>query len=294
MKNQITINSSNYDSFRYLEPYIRHCAHDYYCEEWELKKRKISDYEFLYFTEGEGAFTIEDRNYTVRKNDLLLFKPGLYHSGKSTRAPFGFLCMHFDIFIAKASNMGSCSWDLQYDAIPLKPVKYYKADIDFPEFVHIPEGSHTGALFNKIIIEKKKQEKGCKMMAGTHFTEMFLGLLRQRADSCLQQDYNGEIAGIIEFIKRNYATKIYLMDISHEVHLQPSYISGLFKRHTGVTISEYITIYRISKAKKLLLEKDGKISEVAYETGFYDVHHFSTTFKKYEGLSPGEYKKMNY
>ena len=53
MKNKIVIKASNYDSFRYIEPYIRYTAHDHYDEKWELGRRKIGDYEFLYFTEGK-------------------------------------------------------------------------------------------------------------------------------------------------------------------------------------------------------------------------------------------------
>ena len=236
---------------------------------------------------------IEDRSYTVHKNDLLLIKPGSQHSAQSTKTPFGFLCMHFDLFAAKPATVGSSGQYLQVNAIPQKPVRFYKAELDFPELVHLPEGSSAGVLIQKIVNEKSRQDTGFAMMSGAFFAQMLLGLFRQRADSCLQQDYNGEIAGIIKYIKLHYASKIYLTDISNEVHLQPSYISGLFKRQTGITITEYITLYRISQAKRLLHEKDSKISEIAYETGFYDVHHFSRAFKKYEGVSPGEYRKLN-
>lgn len=294
MKNHIVIDSTNYNSLGYFEPYIRYCAYDYYNEQWMLKKRKISDYELLYISAGEGDFTIEDRSYHVNKNDILLLKPGLQHEGTSTHNPFSFFCIHFDIYVSKSVNAISCKEDIFTEPVPLRPVKYYKTDIVLPDYIVLPESSNINGIFAKLINENRKAEKGYKLLTKAYFTELFLSLFRQNRDICLQKEYNEEITSIINFIKQNYSNKIYLSDISDYVHLSPSYISSLFKRQTGVTVSEYITIFRIATAKKLLLEKYGKISEIAYNTGFYDVHHFTRAFKKYEGLTPGEYKKINY
>lgn len=293
MRSHTEINSSNYYSFGCFQPYIRYYAEDYYDTEWELKRRKISDHELLFFTGGEGEFSIEGRNYHVKKNDVLLFKPGLQHEGKSVRQPFGFFCMHFDLYISKAVPMAGGRDSLLYRPVMSQPVKYYKALVGLSEHMVPFQAAYIKGLFSKLVAVNQKRENGFQLLSGSMFTELLVELFQEQGNSGIRHEYNRDIASIMGFIEQNYAEKIRLSDISGYIHLQPSYISSMFKRYTGVTISDYIALYRIAAAKKRLLEQNGKISEIAMDTGFYDVHHFSRVFKKYEGLTPGEYKKIN-
>lgn len=66
----------------------------------------------------------------------------------------------------------------------------------------------------------------------------------------------------------------------------------LFKKHTGYTIGEFLTIKRIHHAKKLLRETQLKISEVCYQSGFNDGSHFAKVFKSHEKLTPHAFRKV--
>ncbi|NLM96369.1 MAG: helix-turn-helix domain-containing protein [Halanaerobiaceae bacterium] len=96
---------------------------------------------------------------------------------------------------------------------------------------------------------------------------------------------------IQEFIYENYKEKINRDEIASYVYLNPAYLSRLFKKETGKTLTEYITELRIEEAKRLLSSTDYTITAIAEEIGYYNYSYFSRIFKDIIGLTPGEYRK---
>lgn len=82
-----------------------------------------------------------------------------------------------------------------------------------------------------------------------------------------------------------------LKDIAAQVHLNPSYLSQLFKRHTGKAFSDYVAEARLEEAKRLLSRTSLRISDISDRLGYADLAYFSSVFKKYTGLPPSEYRK---
>ena len=95
-----------------------------------------------------------------------------------------------------------------------------------------------------------------------------------------------------DFIHKNYS-KDYLSvkDISEHVHLSTAYACTLFKGETEQTINQYLTDYRIDKAKQLLTDPRNKINEISSKVGYTDGNYFTKSFKKSVGLSPSEYRE---
>jgi AraC family transcriptional regulator len=62
----------------------------------------------------------------------------------------------------------------------------------------------------------------------------------------------------------------------------------------GITPYQYILKMKMDRAKELLMEDDTRVIDVAYQMGFSDQSHFTNTFKKYFGFSPGNFKKQEY
>lgn len=75
------------------------------------------------------------------------------------------------------------------------------------------------------------------------------------------------------------------------VYFNPDYLGRLFKRVRGETFSQYLLRERIRAARRLLLEGDLKVSEVAREVGFGpNAQYFSQVFKHHTGVTPREYR----
>ena len=92
------------------------------------------------------------------------------------------------------------------------------------------------------------------------------------------------------FINKNYMKDISLDDISRYCNISSYYFSKLFKQETGENYVEYLSRVRIENAKKMLSDSEASIKEISYSVGFSDPNYFSRAFKKYEGVSPTEYK----
>jgi AraC-like DNA-binding protein len=74
------------------------------------------------------------------------------------------------------------------------------------------------------------------------------------------------------------------------LHLSPYHISHLFKRHTGVTLSDYMTNRRLREACALLANTDKQVGDIAREVGGFSAPYFCQLFKKHKGVTPQSYR----
>ncbi|MGD7008894.1 helix-turn-helix domain-containing protein [Metabacillus sp. 84] len=98
---------------------------------------------------------------------------------------------------------------------------------------------------------------------------------------------------IVAYIHQHYNEDLSLQDLSDYFQLTPSYISTIFKEYSGENYKEYLNRFRIQKAKELLTDRNIKVSEAASLVGYNNVNTFIRLFKRYVGLSPGQYVKMD-
>lgn len=99
----------------------------------------------------------------------------------------------------------------------------------------------------------------------------------------------------VEFVKKyietHYQNEVQLRDLALVAHVSPSYLSTQFKKAFGISFSQYLVKYRIDRAKELLRTSGSSCKEIAEQIGYTDYAQFSKIFKKYENMSPLEYKK---
>ncbi len=105
------------------------------------------------------------------------------------------------------------------------------------------------------------------------------------------QGYSREVKGAIEYIKQHYAEKITIADIAESQKMSDGHFSRIFKNETGESVKKYLNNFRISLARKLLLETNMKIYEVGECVGIPEYLYFVQVFKNIEGVSPSEYRK---
>ena len=97
---------------------------------------------------------------------------------------------------------------------------------------------------------------------------------------------------MINYIAKHYDNPdLSLTLISEKIGIAPTYLCSIFKKYTGKTLNQYITEYRIKKAKELLNDKLLRVSNVSSMVGYRDGNYFTKIFKKYTNLSPSEYRK---
>lgn len=108
-------------------------------------------------------------------------------------------------------------------------------------------------------------------------------------DKQMGNQYSELVSAIIDTVTKSYASHLSLTDLADTYKVTPQYISTVFAKETGMTFSNYIRKIRIEEAKKLLLETDMRVYEIAVAVGYPDQKYFSKVFKEYTGVSAKQY-----
>ncbi len=104
----------------------------------------------------------------------------------------------------------------------------------------------------------------------------------------VRSDYPSPVRKCVSYIDKNLHSKISLEELSEICGLSKDYLSQLFKKTTGITISDYIKKRRLSSAKELL-DRGTSISDTAYGLGFCSESYFISCFKNEYGITPKQY-----
>lgn len=128
---------------------------------------------------------------------------------------------------------------------------------------------------------------------GTCIDNLKISLFENRVSSASEPEKQEErtITGITKYLQEHLADEMSLAVLAEEFHLNPQYISQLFKNEIGVNFLTYLTNIRMEKAKKLLLSTSLSVAEVAEKSGYGDYRVFSKVFKKSEGITPSQYRR---
>ena len=120
-----------------------------------------------------------------------------------------------------------------------------------------------------------------------------ISLFEHRVSAAAEPEKQEErtITGITRYLQDHLAEEISLSVLAEQFHLNPQYISQLFKSEIGVNFLAYLTNIRMEKAKKLLLSTSLSIAEVAEQSGYGDYRVFTKVFKKSEGITPSQYRR---
>ena len=97
----------------------------------------------------------------------------------------------------------------------------------------------------------------------------------------------------LDYINQHLKNELSQKEVADHVHLNPSYLSVLFKDHVKLTFSEYVTRRRIQRAKELLMSTNLPIADIAEESGYKTAKYFIKIFKEMEGETPSAYRKNN-
>ncbi|MCE0800111.1 transcriptional regulator MelR [Buttiauxella sp. A2-C1_F] len=100
------------------------------------------------------------------------------------------------------------------------------------------------------------------------------------------------VSQMLEFIGENYDQALTIEQVAEHVKLNPNYAMGIFQRVMQLTMKQYITAMRINHVRALLSDTDKSILDIALTAGFHSSSSFYSTFNKYVGMSPQNYRKL--
>ncbi len=230
-------------------------------------------YTVIVIIEGTGDYSHEKNKFVTSKGSFLILNPFEVHTGRSVgEVPLNYRSMYIPKEI------------------------FYKINQKFNED-HLP-------VFNNKIIENNRV---ASMILDVHYqlyhtkdvlaSEYILcDLLKKIMDvgSVKVEFQNGNYfqplaaRRLKEFIHEHYQENISLEHLSHASGLSPDHVVKVFRKKYGLPPHQYLLNLRIEKAKDLLADRM-PVTDVAYQTGFFDQSHFIRNFKKIIGVTPKKY-----
>ncbi|MBR6451634.1 MAG: helix-turn-helix transcriptional regulator, partial [Lachnospiraceae bacterium] len=102
--------------------------------------------------------------------------------------------------------------------------------------------------------------------------------------------YSDTVRNCIRQIYAHLPGKVTVDELADEIHLTPKYLSALFCKETGTSLTQFINKIRIDQARHMLDSTELTYSEISNVLEFCSQSHFTSTFKKAVGLTPREYR----
>jgi len=234
-------------------------------------------YSFILTFDNNCKVKIDGKMIESGPGKLTAFSPGVQHHEIQTDD----FCRYIAVMIDK-DFFEEQAKDYSPENLPV-----FRADVFNP----------TGELktyLKDFMIEYQNKLPGYEKILdslGLTITHAIIRILLKKDTSKQEVGARIDIGNLIEFMHSNYDKKLTIDDLSRHISLSPSHFSRLFKNETGKSPLDYLIHLRLDKAKKMLLNSNKNITEIALDTGFNSSSHFSSTFIKYLNISPSDYKK---
>lgn len=123
--------------------------------------------------------------------------------------------------------------------------------------------------------------------------EGYLGRISVAVGKTREKNYSRYTKQAIAYMQEHYAEDIAVPDIAEAIGISEGHLRKVFKQETDIKIIDFLTDYRLEKAKRYMQRGEHILDAIWKKTGFASAQYFSYVFKKKEGMAPREYMKRN-
>lgn len=253
--------------------------------------------EIAYVARGKGSHRIGNREYDVSRGDLFLINYNIPHEFRSLPGQpelvvynCVFLPEFLDNSLVNCHDFGEITQHFLFRSLFPEEIEN-RADIKLLD----RESKDIERLYEKMYREYQLQDRGYINLLRAYLIELLVKIFRlwQNDEKKIDQvefQRRQLIDRAISYMEEHYSGNIKLDELATVALLSPGYFSTLFKKYTGMNVSEYIQKLRIEEACRLLQETQKKVIDIAGEIGYRDVKYFNKIFKRITGSTPSEYR----
>lgn len=255
-----------------MEVRIKICLDDSHTSEWYERSVKC-DYDLWVIMEGQISVIIDQEEYIMNANDVLLLTPQMLYTATCKSDTCRFAFVHFDASIGKNNRA--------LDGIPfVGPISGTVISQEVKQFWEQYHRYRAGEAFSSLSM------RGAFMM-------LLSSVLREQIQQSMQlhsvtsvKTPLFRVQKVFGYIDANLNQAISIDDLAALTKMSPKYFITFFKKAVGVSPAQYVLRYRMKKALEYIYEQKYTIKEIAAMVGYEDQYTFSKAFKKIYHSAP--------
>lgn len=242
------------------------------------------EYEMILVTGGKVSVTINHKTYSLRRKSLLFISRLERHEFTLEEGPY-------------TRYVATMSGDLIMSNI--KDTELISIFIQRPQHfcpvIHLNEEAYDMLLplFVRMANEYTHQPPFYISRSASLVVAILIDLFRTHPEAFPNRSYNNMSIAVLNaqrYINDHFHQKVNLQEIADQNYINRHTLSLAFKDIVGISFKEYLILFRITEAKKLLITTNLSIEEIADQVGYTNVNNFIRIFKSKESITPNKYR----
>ena len=269
------------------------------------KREKLQSYLCFMVEDGEGQLVYEGKNYELRRGDVVFIDCRKAYSHSTGNSHIDSACVN------SFKKLWSLRWCHFYG--PSMPAIYAKycerGGLPVIRGTDVARGNDMGhgadvareadvsqyaAILTDIYTLASSSDYIRDMRINGKLNDLLTLLMESswHRGAHTNAPKKMEISQVKSFLDEHYKEKLSLESVASHFFIDKHYLARLFKEQYGVTLVTYLQQVRITHAKRMLRFTDKSIEEIGLECGIGELNYFSRVFKKLEGVSPSEFRRV--
>ena len=243
------------------------------------KREKLQSYLCFMVEDGEGELVYEGKKYELKTGDVVFIDCRKAYSHSTGLNP--------------NAGLWSLRWCHFYG--PSMPAIYAKyCERGGLPVIRGADVSQYAAILTDIYTLASSSDYIRDMRINGKLNDLLTLLMESswHREARINAPKKMEISQVKSFLDEHYKEKLSLESVASHFFIDKHYLARLFKAQYGVTLVTYLQQVRITHAKRMLRFTDKSIEEIGLECGIGELNYFSRVFKKLEGVSPSEFRRV--
>lgn len=245
-------------------------------------------YHLVYFTEGSGVHLIDFESFPVQAGMIYFMKPGQVHQWKFEQKYDGYVINFSANFL---------DW-LGINSKTLDQFSFYKTRILEEQVALIDANKENRIIyyFEEILKEKNQNDSFSNLKIGSLLISLMIEVDRtiNRSNSTLNHYQSVLIDNFLDLIEKHFKEIKLPKEYAEILYVTPNHLNALCKDVLQISAGELIRNRIVLEAKRLLVNKELSVNEIAYSLNFQDPSYFVKFFKKYTSSTPEQFRKNYY
>jgi len=259
-----------------------------------LGSQEYSSFKLLFIEDGEGWHRIGDRKVRVVPGDLFLIAPDEIHDSSGLESTARWVVAFGADTLAPGQTDTDIFWILPDELLLLSFLG--SKGIETGHFQIAPADQPRWLTrLQYLKFELREQPLGFGEAARLLLMLLLFDISRL-ADTQLKKysvQCRSLLISVFRFIKENYHNQIGLSDVAKAVDRSPAYLTDLVRRETGKTVLSWIVECRMANARRLLLDTNQSVNQIAELVGYFDRRHFSRQFLRLHKATPQAWRNAH-